>query len=386
CRVQQIAAHRWGSKPGRTYPSVPGAAWAACAPVVCDVETDGEFAIYLSGSTAPASNPGEPLALPEDHLALLAVVACIVQSVRKLHDLKHCRSGMQEFFPKPIRDLILRHGPAEVFKTEQAQAAVLFCDLRGSSKFAEKQAGDLLSAWERIKAALSVMTEAITNQYGSIGDFQGDAAMGFWGWPHPDQSGGRLADSVKAACQAADTLRERFLQKSLGHGPLADFACGIGIAAGPVVAGMLGTDDQRKIGVFGPVVNLAARLESMTKQIGASILLDQRCYDVLAETESPLADRIRFIAAIQPAGMGQAVRVYELMLPASNSKSLPGNLVKLYEVAQEAFVRGDWREARKALQKPCQADDGPAKFLLKHIEERQTPPANWDGRVVLTSK
>src|SRR4029450_2116442 len=84
------------------------------------------------------------------------------------------------------------------------------------------------------------------------------------------------AAELRAACQAADTLRERFYQRSREKsGPLASFACGIGIAAGPVVAGMLGTPDQRRIGVFGPAVNLAARLESMTKQLGASILLDE---------------------------------------------------------------------------------------------------------------
>src|SRR6185503_9522547 len=156
------------------------------------------------------------------------------------------------FLPKPIRNLLQQKGPEEAFRTEHAQAAVLFCDLRGSCQIAERGAGELQQAWDRLQAALSVMTEAITNHYGTIGDFVGDAAMGFWGWPRMGSAARDLTEAVKAACKAAD---------------------------------MLGTEDQRKIGVFGPVVNLAARLESMTKQLGAAILIDQTAANLLVRSE-----------------------------------------------------------------------------------------------------
>jgi adenylate cyclase len=386
CRSQNVIAHRWGSRNSVSFPAVPGAAWAVCAPVVCNVETDGDYAVYLAGSRSPIGNPRSARALPEDQLSLVAIVANLLLAVRTLHNLKQCRTGMQEFFPKPIRDMILRRGLDDAFHTEQAEAAILFCDLRGSSRFAEQQAGVLMPAWERIKEALSVMTEAITNQYGCIGDFQGDAAMGFWGWPRRDRSGDHLHADVKAACQAADTLRERFYQKSRGQGPLAGFACGIGIAAGPVVAGMLGTVDQRKIGVFGPVVNLAARLESMTKQLGVSILMDQTAKEALEKSDSELAQRVRYLAAIQPAGMDRAVGVYELLPPDSNEASLPPALVRLFHEGRKAFEKGNWPEAREHLTRVAKSGDGPSKFLLQYMDRLQSPPKDWDGRVVLTSK
>ena len=62
--------------------------------------------------------------------------------------------------------------------------------------------------------------------------------------------------------------------------PLAGFACGIGIAHGRAIAGRLGTAEQFKVGVFGPVVNLAARLESMTKFFGVPILMDDVCAEL----------------------------------------------------------------------------------------------------------
>jgi adenylate cyclase len=386
CRSQNVIAHRWGTRNNVSFPAVPGAAWAVCAPVICNVETDGDYAVYLSGARSPIGNPRDSRALPEDQLSLVAIVANLLLAVRTLHDLKDCRTGMQEFFPKPIRDLILRRGVDGAFQTEQAQAAILFCDLRGSSRFAERQSGDLMPAWERIEEALSVMTVAITDQYGCIGDFQGDAAMGFWGWPRRERSGDRLHEDVKAACQAADTLRYRFHKKSTANGPLAGFACGIGIAAGPVVAGMLGTVDQRKIGVFGPVVNLAARLESMTKQLGVSILIDQTAKEALEKSDSELAQRVRYLAAIQPAGMDRAVGVYELLPPDSNESSLPPALVRLFHEGRKAFERGNWPEAREHLARVAKSGDGPSKFLLQYMDRLQSPPKDWDGRVVLTSK
>jgi adenylate cyclase len=381
---QVLIAHRWGDGNDSPYPVVTGATWAVCAPVVSSVETDGDYAVYLSGARAPVGGTKASRTLPEDQLSLVALVAELLQSMRTQSDLETCKKSMGEFFPKPIRDQMFSHDLSVVLRTDEVDAAILFCDLRGSSRFAEQEAGDLKTAWNRIEAALSVMTEAITNQYGTIGDFQGDAAMGFWGWPRQSETQAGHADDVQAACQAADMLRERFRQRS-AQGPLAGFACGIGIAAGPVVAGMLGTSDQRKIGVFGPAVNLAARLESMTKIVGASILIDERAREALRQTGSNLFGRLRYLASIRPAGMDTGVRVYELLSPPSDS-TLTIRQLRLFEYGRESFEQGRWGDARGALELLSKAGDGPSKFLLREMDRLKAPPNDWDSSIVLTSK
>ena len=219
---QMLVAHRWGNIAESKYPAVRGATWAVRAPILSGVETEGDYGVYLAGAKAPASEKDGVRTLPEDQLSFVAIVAGILQQAHTFSSLAECRKSMQEFFPKQIRDLLLSHDPSDVFRTEEVDAAILFCDLRGSSRFAEQQARDLLAAWNRMKEALGVMTEAITNQYGSIGDFQGDSAMGFWGWPRLLPGADCLADSVQAACQAADMLRERFHQRSR-NGPARRF-------------------------------------------------------------------------------------------------------------------------------------------------------------------
>jgi adenylate cyclase len=280
--------------------------------------------------------------------------------------------------------LLQQRGPEDVFRTDRAQAAVLFCDLRGSCRLAERGADQLMQSWDRLQVALSVMTEAITNQFGTIGDFQGDAAMGFWGWPGTSSASRDLTEAVKAACKAADLLCERLRQKAKPGGPLVGFECGIGIAAGDVVAGMLGTEDQRKIGVFGPVVNLAARLESMTKQFGTAILLDQVANRLLVESDTSLCKRSRYLATVRPAGMEQPVRIYELMPSEADPHRLPRAKLQLFEHAQQEFKEGNWNAARGSLSRL--PEDGPSRFLLSFMAEHQSPPAGWDGTMTLTRK
>jgi adenylate cyclase len=382
---QLLVSHRWGGCLDSKYPTVSEAQWAVCAPVLTTFETEGDYAVYLSGVRSPVSDRTHSGTLPQEQLSLIAIVAEILQSVRTLSDLSECRKSMGEFFPKPIRDQIFSKDLSEVFRTDEVDAAVLFCDLRGSSRFAEQQSAELLMAWNRIEAALSIMTEAITNQYGSIGDFQGDAAMGFWGWPRASSAADKHHDDVQAACQAADMLRERFQQKAR-QGPLTGFACGIGIAAGRVVAGMLGTIDQRKIGVFGPAVNLASRLESLTKRMGAAILIDERAREVLRQSNSKMFGRLRYLASVQPAGMETSARIYELMLPPSDPKALTMKQLKLFDYGRTSFEQGDWQDARGALEQLSQAGDGPAKFLIEVMDELGSPPGNWNGSIVLTAK
>ncbi len=387
CRRQEVAEYRWDMNQAKqSYKPIAGVTWACCAPVIARKANQGDMAIYLSGPQAPVQCGQSPRALSEDQRVFVAIVAWLLRGVRTVHELERYQAWMQPFFPKPIRNLIQQRGPEDVFRTDRAQAAVLFCDLRGSCNLAETGASELMQSWERLQASLSVMTEAITNQYGTIGDFVGDAAMGFWGWPPIGSASRDLTEAVKAACKAADILRERFAQKARGTGPLAGFTCGMGIAAGDVVAGMLGTEDQRKIGVFGPIVNLAARLESMTKHFGSSILIDHTSAKLLMQSETTLLQQIRYLASVRPAGMEQSQKVFELMPSESDPLRLPRARLQLFEQGQREFEQGNWPEARNFLQRVLEAHDGPSRFLLDYMDQHKTPPLDWNGTVVLARK
>jgi adenylate cyclase len=256
----------------------------------------------------------------------------------------------------------------------RTNVTVLFCDLRGSCRLAEEEQ-DLQAICDRVTEALRLMTDNIVREDGVIADFQGDAAMGFWGWPE------ETSDQVEHAARAALGILKAFHQaRRLRSHPLAAFGCGIGIAHGPGLAGRLGTLDQFKVGAFGPVVNLAARLESLTKSFGCSILLDEQAAAKLADRPF----RLRRLAKTQPFGMSRALMVHELLPPSHEAGAMAERDRLDYEAALDNFLAGRWDLALGLLDRlPL---DKSAEFLKQRIRQLEAPPADWNGVVVMESK
>jgi adenylate cyclase len=251
----------------------PGSDWAICAPLLDDLSPD--LGLYVTGRfprgrVSEGSGPDLQAELKGD-VKFAELTADMFASLRATRDLQRRIGVMSRFLSAKVQAAMAGRDVEELLRPRRMPVTVLFCDLRGSCRIAEGCADDLDALWETFAEALGVMTGAIVEYDGVIGDFQGDATMGFWGWP----LGGER--QVEQACRAALNIRKRFAQMAhTGNRRLAELACGIGIAHGPAIAGRIGTPDQYKLGVFGPVVNLAARLESLTKRVGVAILVDHQ--------------------------------------------------------------------------------------------------------------
>nr|MDQ3330792.1 adenylate/guanylate cyclase domain-containing protein [Planctomycetota bacterium] len=258
---------------------------------------------------------------------------------------------------------------------------VLFCDLRGFSAKAEKASGDLVGLLERVSQALGVMTKEILAHNGVTGDFLGDAALGFWGWPF------RSDEAPLDACRAALAIRKAFADAASNPDhPLRDFRMGIGIAHGPAVAGKIGTPEQVKFTVFGPIVNLASRLEGMTKQLRVPILIDEATAEI-ARTRLPRSvGRTRQLARVLPYGSERPLTVSELLPSQDDLPELSDADLETYEAAFAAFSAGKWDDAYRMLHRLPPEDRAP-DFLNQLItSQNRIPPPGWDGVVKLPTK
>jgi len=365
---------------GPTYTARQNIDWAIGTPIVA--EGASPWVIYVAGRfhSEWGSGATTPDTLQED-AKFLELVAEMTGALLQLRRLEHRQAILSQFLPRPVLD---RLGPEDweaALQPREVVATVLFCDLRGFAHETERQADQLLPLLDRISAALEVMTRRILEHGGVIGDFQGDAAMGFWGWPLPRE------DRVLAACRAALAIRHDFSQaaQTPGH-PLAGFHIGIGLASGRVVAGKIGTPDHAKITVFGPPVNLAARLEGITKLIHVPILMDDETARAARTLVTPEIGRIRPIARIRPYGLDQAVLVHELLPPECEYPLLKEHHLHLCEQAVEAFIRGDWERAFSLFHQLPAEDRGP-DFVTAYIaQHHRVPPNSWDGTIVMSSK
>jgi adenylate cyclase len=376
--------HAWtAAEAGPTeFTARQGVDWAFCTPVggkACQ-----GWAIYVAGRFAGEGGAGVSSSDPtdlRDDLKFTELVAATLGALRDVRQLERERAGLAQFFSPVVLEALAGEDPDVALAPRETDVTVLFCDLRGFSRHSERSANDLLGLLNLVSRALGVTTRHIREEGGVLGDFHGDAAMGFWGWPLAQP------DAPLRACRAALAIRAEFAASgSRPDDPLADFRAGIGIATGRGVAGKIGTVDQVKVTVFGPVVNLAARLEGMTKSLHAPILLDERTAAALRIGASRQQVRLRRVAVVRPYGLDKPLEVVELLPPAADYPQLSDEHIAEYERALDDLLVGRWPEAFERLHR-VPADDRVKDFLTVFIaQHNRTPPDNWNGVIPLASK
>jgi adenylate cyclase len=366
-RQRQSVVYMWsgGSADGSILSSLQteGSDWAFCTPVrgaACK-----GWAVYVAGAYS-----NDSLLVPtefrpsdlQDDVKFTEMVASILSSIRQIRVLERRHASLTQFFSPAVLSKFSEDDPEIALEPKQCEVSVLFCDLRGFSRESESHAHDLLQLLERVSRALGVMTSHILDEGGVVGDFQGDAAMGFWGWPIEQ------IDQSRRACLAALGIRAHFeaSAKKADH-PLRQFRVGIGVATGTAVAGKIGTTDQAKVGVFGPIVNMASRLEGLSKLLAAPVLLDEA-------------------TARAARGLISAVEVSELLPPVSQFPELTDEHLTSYEAALDAFIAGDWGLSMEHLHKVPPVDRVKDFLTAFIVQNNRTPPPGWDGVIRITSK
>ncbi len=381
-RRRQSVLHVWHNpgQGGDDPTMTAGTDWAVCAPLLDDLNPG--WALYVAGRlTRALASPGhvhDDAELKGD-LKFAELAADVFASLRSVRALQRRLGVLSRFLSPKVVAAAADQNVEDLLRPRRRVVTVLFCDLRGSCRIMEDGVDDLERLSETVSEALAIMTGAIVENDGVIADLQGDAALGFWGWPfeQPDQVG--------RACRAALLIRKRFGQAAQApRHRLAGLSCGIGVAHGPAIVGRIGTPDQFKVDVFGPVVNLAARLEGLTKHVRAPVLVDE---PVAAAVSGGDLARCRRVARVLPAGMSRALTVSELLPPAHEPGVLSEAQRLTYEAGLDAFQAGIWPDALGKLKYLLPLNDGPALFLKDFLDRHaEGPPAGWDGVVAMHAK
>jgi adenylate cyclase len=383
-RKRESTLHLWSgsSQSQAAFTATEDVDWSFCVPLRS--EACPGWALYVTGDLAaqPGADLGQSMqAAPDDltdDVKFAELVGTTIANLRQGRRLERRQANMRHFFAPVVMSALAGRDTDEVLEPREADLSVMFCDLRGFSRRSERNSEQLLDLLAHVSDALGVMTQHILGTDGVIGDFHGDAAMGFWGWPLPQ------ADAAMRAAEAAIRIRRENASAEEAN----RFRCGIGIASGRAVAGRIGTSDQVKVTAFGPVVNLASRLEGITKAFGADVILDAATTSILKKIPQQDEFRLRRLAIVRPAGFESPVEISEL-LPieavedTSKGHTLTDHEISDYEASLDALVSGDWDEAYERLH--CLPSwDRPKDMLLSTIlRHNRIPPSSWDGVIDL---
>jgi adenylate cyclase len=377
--------HVWESQDqfSEDYTAMAEFDWAFCTPVLNPaVEPWG---LYVAGRLDRPFVEGPPVSADGVYLQadvkFTELVAEIISTVQRLNKLERQRANLQQFFPPAIRSALFDDFHTDLLEPRECEVTVLFCDLRGFSKKAEESADNLLGLFDRVSSALEVMNLHISKQGGVTADFQGDAVLGFWGWPFESEK------APLSACRAALGIRRAFdeIHRQKDH-PLVDFKMGIGIAHGIAVAGKIGTTEQVKVTVFGSVVNLASRLEGMTKMLRVPIVLDEATVEKVLTRLDPSEGRLRRLAKVLPYGMERPVVVSELLPPESEDTELTDAHLEQFQQGVDHFVAGRWEEAYRCLHEMPPSDRAQDFLSMRIAQHNRVAPADWDGVIRFSNK
>ncbi|MGB8782883.1 MAG: CHASE2 domain-containing protein [Terriglobales bacterium] len=305
-----------------------------------------------------------------------------ITSFRVIHEEREKRKIRKTFsqYLSPGVIALIEKDPEKYIRPggEVRDLTVMFSDIRDFTSLSEGLTPDDLVTL--LNQYLSAMTDILFRNLGTLDKYIGDAIMAFWGSPYPQK------DHASSACRCAlemitalDNLNRKWAEQ--GRRPIA---IGIGLNTGPVNVGNMGSDKRLAWTVMGDNVNLASRLEGMTKQYRSRVIISESTYtEVAREFVAREVDRIRV------KGKKQPVVIYELLAPISEGHAYAALLAQ-FNAALNSYRSQNWPEAAGKFGELLASypDDGPTQVLMQRCLEfmEEAPESDWDGVYVMKSK
>ncbi len=261
---------------------------------------------------------------------------------------------------------------------DMMELTVMFSDIRGFTTISEGLSPDELV--RLLNEYLGAMTDILFANLGTLDKYIGDAIMGFWGAPYPQ------ADHAESACHCAIEMSRALvaLNEKWKQEDRPPIATGIGLNTGEVNFCRMGYAKRLSWTVMGDNVNLASRLEGITKQYQIQIVISENTYEAVAGKFV-----CRELDKIKVKGKNQPVTIYELLDVAAARPKYEA-LLNGFNRAMQAYRSQNWREASAQFGEllGTYPDDGPTRvFLQRALEYMETAPeSDWDGVYVMKSK
>jgi adenylate cyclase len=255
---------------------------------------------------------------------------------------------------------------------------VLFSDVRDFTSISEGLTAESLK--DMMNTYLTAMTEVIQDKRGTIDKYIGDAIMAFWGAPIGDDK--HAGHGVEAALDMQRRIREldpEFAKRGWPH-----LNIGVGLNCGEMNVGDMGSRFRRAYTVMGDAVNLASRLEGLTKEYGVGILVSE---SMVAAAEGFV---YREIDTVVVKGRTEGVKIYEPVGRQGTVGESTLSDIERFHKALDLYRKQRWEEAEALLKALSYAapDNKLYKLYLKRLSHfrENTPGPAWNGQWVFTTK
>ncbi len=283
-----------------------------------------------------------------------------------------------QYVPPELVDEMARDPESYSMEGRNAELSVLFADIRSFTSLSEgmepKELAHLMNDY------FGAMTDVIRQQRGTLDKYIGDAIMAFWGAPVADGQHARHAVLTALGMQrAAAALAEPF--RARGWPPVQ---IGIGINSGTMTVGDMGSPVRKAYTVMGDAVNLASRLEGITKEYGVGIVVGEETRRLIPDMTFRELDRVRV------KGKDEPVAIYEPLGPSSELPAASLEQLRRWQQALRLYRARDWDGAELQIYNLLREAPDCRLYALyaeRVVALRKNPPGDhWDGTTTYQTK
>jgi adenylate cyclase len=292
------------------------------------------------------------------------------------------RSAFSQYLAPAVVEELVKNQNSLVLSGEERELTILFSDIRGFTSMAEKMRPEALCAF--LNEYLTPMTAAVMDRRGTVDKFIGDAVMAFWNAPLTTQSHARHAcECALAMLKELESLNHSWLKRGL-----PTIHIGIGIHCGTARVGNMGSKQRFEYTVIGDTVNLASRLEGLTKLYGADILVSGAVHSALDQS----VFQFRQVDIVRVVGKSEPVEVYQLLGKHRLAEHLSEDRLEEMRLHSKAFAlynAGNFPAAGQLFQQlhEQQPEDRLYRLYIERCGQlAANPPPNWDGITDMRSK
>jgi adenylate cyclase len=299
---------------------------------------------------------------------------------------RQIRQVFSSYIDEEVMNLVLKRPDSLRLKGARKEVAIMFSDIRGftsiSESINEEQLVDLLNEY------FEPMVRCIRQgHHGTLHKFIGDAIMAGWGDVVPASSEESARSAVRCALQMRRELAKlNYRWKNEGRKPLK---IGIGINFGAVTVGDIGAAGaRREFTIIGDPVNVASRLEGVTKHFRTDLVISDTVRELLNGDFV-----VRTVGLIQVKGRNRPLRVYEVLGEVTDTE-LSGKWrkedVDTYEKAVDLYFRREFAKAMETLS-PLAKAYPESHYIQKYMKlsrefQESPPPPDWNGVEIMETK
>jgi adenylate cyclase len=280
--------------------------------------------------------------------------------------------------PKELVAEMSRNPEEYSMRGESRLMTVLFSDVRDFTSISEGLTPEGLK--DMMNAYLTEMTEAIQDKRGTIDKYIGDAIMAFWGAPVPDP------DHAMHAVEAALTMQKRLrgLDPEFVKRGWPVLHIGVGLNCGEMNVGDMGSRFRRAYTVMGDAVNLASRLESLTKEYGVGTLVSE---GIVGSAQGFV---YREVDRVVVKGRTEGVAIFEPLGRVGEVAEATLQDIDRFHKALELYRKRRWVEALQVFESLA-AKSADSKLYKLYISRSSNyidnaPEPAWNGTWVFTTK